>query len=94
MSMNVNAVTSKELHPRNGARFVFTRAQSEELGYGVAIYVGDGRTLRGELSWPKDQLELRGEIPEGPLHDEVVKLARPLRSKTPPRMTRWRPTDA
>jgi hypothetical protein len=82
--------TSKDLHPTHGARFVFTRSTAEELAYGVAIYVEDGRTIRGELSWPEDQLEVRGEIPAGPLHDEVVKLARPLRSKGPSRMTRWR----
>ena len=86
----MTASTSKDLHPTNGARFVFTRASSEALAYGVVIFVGDGRTIPGELSWPDDQLDVRGEIPEGPLRDEVVKLARPLRSKAPPRMTRWR----
>jgi len=86
----MTAATSKDLHPTHGARFVFTRTTSEALVYGVVIYVADGRTICGELSWPGDELEVRGEIPKGPLHDEVVKLARPLRSKTPPRMTRWR----
>ncbi len=90
----MTAATSKDLHPNNGARFVFTRAPSEALAYDVAIYVGDGRTIRGGLSWPGEGVEVSGDIPAGPLRDEVVKLARPLRSKAPPRMTRWRDTPS
>ncbi len=88
----MTAATSKDLHPTNGARFVFTRTLSEALAYDVAIYVGDGQTIRGGLSWTDDGAEVSGDVPAGPLRDEVLKLARPLRSKSPPRMTRWRDT--
>ena len=87
----MNTATSKQLHPHNGARFVFCRTQEKPLRYGVVVYVHDGRTIDGELSWPERKAELEAELPEGPLRDEVLKLARSLRAKAPARMTRWRP---
>ncbi len=87
----MHAATSKQLHPQNGARFVFSRTEAEPLRYGFVVYVHDGRTVAGELSWTELGASLQGELPEGPLRDEVIKLARSLRVKAPERMTRWRP---
>lgn len=86
----MNAATSKQLHPQNGGRFVFWRTHAEPLRYGVAVYVHDGRTFAGELSWSEQGASLEGELPGGLLRDEVIKLARSLRAKAPERMTRWR----
>ncbi|MEZ4385550.1 MAG: hypothetical protein R3A79_29805 [Nannocystaceae bacterium] len=90
----MTSVTSQRLHPQNGARFHFVRDDGEALRYAVTIYTSDGRTIPGALAWSAaGELEVDGELADGPLRDELVKLARPLRSKAPARMTRWRAVE-
>lgn len=84
--------SSQRLHPEHGARYVFEQLDgAATLTYRVAVHVAGGETLEATLSWAGEgeraQVEpaLRAEI-----QDEVLRLARALRHRAPPRMVRWR----
>ncbi|MCA9658847.1 MAG: hypothetical protein KC486_10905 [Myxococcales bacterium] len=90
----MTTATSQRLHPRNGARFHFVREEGEAPRYAATIYTCDGRTIAAALGWSAaGELEIDATLSEGPLRDELAKLARPLRSKAPARMSRWRDVD-
>lgn len=81
--------SSRDLHPRAGARFAFDR---EGAGYRVVAYLPEGERSEGVLTWS----DTAGAIIDPPLtpawaHDEALKLARVLHRDPKPKLLRWRP---
>lgn len=86
--------SSRDLHPDNGARFVFERA-GEELRYRVDIYLPAQRSWSGELSWIDGHAHVSGPEWAGDeqlewAQAELIKLARVLHRDPKPRLVRWR----
>lgn len=88
--------SSEDLHPRTGARFTFERTDDSSPGvYRVWVYLADGRTICGTLSWPQGRatFEDAAEGDDEPLRwarDEALKLARAVKASQAARLTRWR----
>jgi hypothetical protein len=79
--------SSRDLRPRHGARFVFTRS---EAGYAVVIHLPD-RELRTRLWWDDHgDSRLDPEPAVGWVREEAHKLARVLHRDPRATMTRWR----
>ena len=79
--------SSKDLRPRNGARFVFIRAQD---GYAVTIHLRDAE-IQARLSWDDaGASRLDPEPTPEWIAVEAHKLARVLHRDPRPSMTRWR----
>lgn len=84
-------VSSEELHPASGARFVCEREAGEPLRYQAVAYVAGGATVRCALRWD----EAGGVVLEPPpaeawVREELTKLARVLRREGQARLQRWR----
>ncbi|MEE9382322.1 MAG: hypothetical protein V3V08_02790 [Nannocystaceae bacterium] len=86
------ASSSRNLHPRQGARLVFARFEEDgELGYQVEIFLPGGRCASTSLRW-----DARGAPLLDPLlvdlqvETAVTKLARVLRREPRARLVRWR----
>jgi hypothetical protein len=81
--------SSKDLHPRSGARFAFER---DDDGYRVVAYLPEGARCEGRLAW-EEGAGARIEPPLTPAwaHAEALKLARVLHRDPKPRLLRWRP---
>jgi len=88
--------SSRDLHPRTGARFAFER-QGEDAPptYRVTIYLPEGQTWTGALTW----IDARATLEPAPAgtdatldwaHAEALKLARVLHRDPRPYMLRWR----
>jgi hypothetical protein len=98
--------SSQDLHPTNGARFVFEREADDASGpvYRVTIYMPAQRSWVGRLSWPDGAATLSADAGhdapghDAPGHDEALgwahaealKLARTLRRTPKQHMVRWR----
>ena len=93
--------SSEELHPASGARFVFTRrdtdlaegGESDEKppSYVVEAHLAGGRTLSGSLSWDeRGQACLEPEWDDAWAREEALKLARVLKADPKRRLLRWR----
>jgi hypothetical protein len=90
----MNQPSSRDLHPKTGARFVFDRIASEPA-YTVAIYLPEARHWSGTLRWLDGRAELEPAAPSGDAelewaHAEALKLARVLHRDPKPHMLRWR----
>ncbi|MCA9700294.1 MAG: hypothetical protein KC431_22400 [Myxococcales bacterium] len=96
--------SSADLHPKSGARFVFTRRDSvdgsadDALRYDLEIYLPAGRDWRGELRWQDGRsviVDEPGEPDEGlgRALAEAHKLARVLHRDPKPKLSRWRGLD-
>ena len=87
--------SSRDLHPKTGARFVFDRLESEpEPAYEVTIHLPEGRRWTGTLRWLEGRASLEPAAPAdeeiGWAHAEALKLARVLHRDPRPHMVRWR----
>jgi hypothetical protein len=95
----VTAPSSRDLHPKTGARFVFDRRATEpEPTYDLTIYLPEGRQWSGSLRWihtdPGGRAVLEPAAPDDHelawAHAEALKLARVLHRDPRPQMVRWR----
>ena len=97
--------SSKDLHPKTGARFVFDRMEDAEAEVGdryrVVLYLPEGRTWSGRLHWDEAgaaTLEPESTDSQASPDDEALtwaraetlKLARVLRRAPKAHMVRWR----
>lgn len=87
--------SSRDLHPKTGARFVFDRIAAEpDAGYAVALHLPEGRTWSGTLRWLDGRAVLEPAAPDDPelawAHAEALKLARVLHRDPRAHMVRWR----
>jgi hypothetical protein len=91
--------SSRDLHPRTGARFVFERDPGEPPRYVVTIYLPGTRRWSGRLAWTEagaaELAPAEGELaPEDETlawaHAEALKLARVLHRDPRQHMVRWR----
>ena len=90
----MSEVSSHDLHPKAGARFVFER-QGETKSYRVAVYLPQGRRLEGALSWSESgaaELEFESQPVEQDawIVEGAHKLARVLKRDPKTRLSRWR----
>lgn len=86
--------SSRDLHPRTGARFVFDKLDDTPR-YSVTIYLPDARSWTGELAWSEGQAQLSAGAPSSQdeldwARAETLKLARVLRRDPKQHMVRWR----
>lgn len=88
----VKLPSSHALHPQSGARYVFHRLSGPPAAtYEALIYSADGATIRALLTWDSDgRPQIEPAIADLSLYEQVIKLARALRSDHPARLTRWR----
>lgn len=90
----MSAVSSQDLHPKAGARFVFER-QGEDLRYRFEVYLPGARRNGGELAWDEaGKAELSfDEEPSGDdawIKEGAGKLARVLKRDPKAKLSRWR----
>jgi len=85
-------VSSGDLHPEQGGRFVFTRqGEASAALYRVEVFLPQGRKLESRLRWDDEgRAELDPPLPDAWAHDESLKLARVLHKDPRPRLSRWR----
>ncbi|MFO7561377.1 MAG: hypothetical protein R6X02_01935 [Enhygromyxa sp.] len=91
----MTAPSSRDLHPKTGARFVFDRRADEpEPSYEVTIYLPEGRRWSGTLCWLDSRAALEPAAPDDQelawAHAEALKLARVLHRDPRAHMVRWR----
>lgn len=90
--------SSLDLHPRDGARFVFEREDEGDGSpeYRVDIYLPEARRVGGRLSWDGEGaavLQLDDPAPsedDAWVRDGGLKLARVLKRDPKQRIVRWR----
>ncbi len=90
----MNEVSSQDLHPSAGARFVFERAGAT-LTYDLQVYMPQGRTAKGSLRWTEGGLAQLVLVEQPSAADEwiiegALKLARVLERDPKAKMSRWR----
>ena len=84
-------VSSEELHPTSGARFVCVREPGEPPRYQASVYVAGGATVTAALAWDEaGQATLEPTPADAWVADELLKLARVLRRSGQARLVRWR----
>lgn len=84
-------VSSEELHPKSGARYVCEREPGEPPRYRAAVYMAGGATVRATLAWDAaGQAVLEPPPEDAEVREELVKLARVLRHSGQERLSRWR----
>jgi len=96
----VTEPSSRDLHPKTGARFVFDRLSSEaEPVYAVVIHLPAARRWAGTLRWANGHAQLVANADQPALDAddvqrwataEALKLARVLHRDPKPHMLRWR----
>ncbi len=84
------SISSKDLHPIKGARFVFTKTDENALSYVIEVFLPEGKKIESQLEWEDGKLRLTPEVEEEGLAQEIRKLAKVLARKKLPRMIRWR----
>ncbi len=92
--------SSHDLHPKQGARFVFTRTSEDdpapneapnEARYAVDVFLPGTQRFTATLSWDeRGKPQIEPAIDHDAVLDQLVKLARVLKRTPNPRMTRWR----
>ena len=90
----MSSVSSQDLHPKAGARFVFER-EGEALRYAMHVYLPEGVELRGHCAWDADgKAEIEFDTPPSDdaawVVDGAAKLARVLKRDPKSRLVRWR----
>lgn len=84
-------VSSQELHPSAGARFVCEREAREPLRYAARVYVAGGATVEAALTWDAaGQATLTPAPDDAWVAGELLKLARVLKHSGQARLVRWR----
>lgn len=84
-------VSSADLHPESGARFVCEREPGEPLRYRAAVYLAGGATVAATLSWDEAGHAALEPAPDDAwVRDELLKLARVLKHSGQQRLHRWR----
>lgn len=84
-------VSSRELHPSAGARFVCEREPGEPLRYRASVYVAGGATIATSLTWDAAGQATLEPIPDDEwVAGELLKLARVLKHSRQDRLVRWR----
>ncbi|MCY1070720.1 hypothetical protein OV090_38620 [Nannocystis sp. RBIL2] len=84
-------VSSQDLHPSAGARFVCEREPGEPLRYQARVYVAGGATVDAALTWDAAGQATLAPTPEDEwVANELLKLARVLKHSGQARLVRWR----
>lgn len=84
-------VSSQDLHPAAGARFVCEREPGEPLRYQATVYLAGGETVAAALAWDEDGRAVLTPAPaDAWVREELLKLARVLKSGGQLRLARWR----
>lgn len=84
-------VSSQDLHPTSGARFVCEREPGEPLRYRATVYLAGGETVAAALTWDEAGQAVLAPAPaDAWVREELLKLARVLRHGGQPRLHRWR----
>ena len=84
-------LSSKDLHPKQGARFVFEREGEAPLHYRVEVYLPETRRIETRLRWDDEGAPvIEPAVNDAAVHDQLVKLARVLKRSKAPRSSRWR----
>lgn len=84
-------VSSLDLHPREGARFVCERLPGEPTRYAATVYLAGDATVTATLEWDAAGHAVLTPRPDDPwVGEELLKLARVLRHTQQDRLCRWR----
>lgn len=84
-------LSSHDLHPKQGARFVFTREDEAPLTYQVEVFLPGTTRVDARLSWDENgSPAIEPAALDAAVADQLVKLARVLKRSAAPRLTRWR----
>ncbi len=84
-------LSSQNLHPKQGARFVFTREGEAPLTYQVEVLLPGTSRVDVRLRWDEKGLPaIEPAALDAAVADQLVKLARVLKRSAAPRLTRWR----
>ncbi|MBV1860016.1 MAG: hypothetical protein KUG77_16505 [Nannocystaceae bacterium] len=84
-------LSSHDLHPKQGARFVFTRVDDAPLTYQVEVFLPGTSRIDARLTWNENgSPAIDPAAPDAAVGDQLVKLARVLKRSAAPRLTRWR----
>jgi len=80
--------SSDQLHPVQGARFVFTRVDN---AYDVEVFVAGGTTVTTQVRWDSDgAASFFPEVGDSAVREQLLKLARVAKRTGQARLTRWR----
>lgn len=83
--------SSQDLHPKQGARFVFHRIDEAPLSYRVEVFLPETRRHETTMSWDEDGSPvLAPAVSEAAVREQLVKLARVLKRTKADRLSRWR----
>lgn len=85
-------LSSEDLHPKQGARFVFHREGEAPLSYRVEVYLPETRRLDARLRWDDESGTpvVEPAVNDAAVLDQLIKLARVLKRSAAARLTRWR----
>ena len=84
-------LSSHDLHPKQGARFVFTREDETPLSYQVEVFLPGTSRVDARLTWNENGSPvIVPAAQDAAVADQLVKLARVLKRSAAPRLTRWR----
>jgi hypothetical protein len=84
-------VSSQDLHPSSGARFVCEREPGEPLRYRATVHLAGGATVAAGLAWDDQGQAVLAPAPaDAWVREELLKLARVLKHSGQPRLQRWR----
>ena len=87
-------VSSRDLHPSAGARFVFDR-EGDAPSYRLEVFLPEGRRASAALGWDVDgkavfAWELAPQEEDAWVRDGAGKLARVLKRDPKAKLSRWR----
>ncbi len=84
--------SSEDLHPKQGARFVFQREGEAPLNYHVEVYLPETRRIDTRLRWEPESgaAVVEPAVEDAAVLDQLIKLARVLKRTAAARLTRWR----
>ena len=84
-------LSRQDLHPKHGARFVFTREGEDDPRYRVEVYLPQARLLQTQLSWDDEgKPQVVPGLDDDAVVEQLYKLARVLKRSPKARLTRWR----
>ncbi len=84
-------LSSQDLHPKQGARFVFEREDEAPLTYRVGVYLPETRRIDTTLRWDANGAPVvEPAVEDAAVLEQLVKLARVLKRSSAARLTRWR----
>lgn len=90
-TMSAVQPSSHDLHPRHGARLVFTREDGEAPRYRVEVFLPEAVRVESVLSWDDGGAPaLDPVVDDAAVREQIFKLARVLKRTPKARLTRWR----